>query len=156
MFIYMFYVWNIYKKITKIFLSLCCISLWTIFRCLCGVIRKIYFLCSMYGIQKPQRFHKHCVVSLYEVYFYGKFFYGKVLWFLCICRVEVKRNIYIYSLKTPNIGVKTYSSGSWVIICNYVTCYFFFSKIYILYVQEVVTRPKLLNRTILSNWIHVT
>ena len=26
----------------------------------------------------------------------------------------------------------------------------------LLYVQEVVTRPKILNRTILSNWIHVT
>ena len=26
----------------------------------------------------------------------------------------------------------------------------------VLYVQEVVTRPKILNRTILSNWIHVT
>ena len=25
----------------------------------------------------------------------------------------------------------------------------------LLYVQEVVTRPKILNRTILSNWIHV-
>ena len=26
----------------------------------------------------------------------------------------------------------------------------------LLYVQEVVTRPKVLNRTILSNWVHVT
>ena len=26
----------------------------------------------------------------------------------------------------------------------------------VLYVQEVVTRPKILNRTILSNWVHVT
>jgi len=27
--------------------------------------------------------------------------------------------------------------------------------IQVLYVQEVVTRPKILNRTILCNWIHV-
>ena len=29
-------------------------------------------------------------------------------------------------------------------------------KIYVQYVQEIVTQPKILNRTILSNWIHVT
>ena len=32
----------------------------------------------------------------------------------------------------------------------------FIMLLLLLYVQEVVTRPKILNRTFLSNWVHVT
>ena len=34
--------------------------------------------------------------------------------------------------------------------------FFILFKTKLLYVHEVVTRPKILNRTILSKWVHVT
>ena len=43
-------------------------------------------------------------------------------------------------------------------ICLYVNICIYIGGLmeYILYVQEVVTQPKILNRTILSNLVHVT
>ena len=46
-----------------------------------------------------------------------------------------------------------------VMSCHLMIWSYFFAlclSVFTLYVQEVVTRPQILNRTILSNWIHVT